>query len=95
MNESLAAATAADLMDDLRRLSTLEREFLHRWRCELGMMSATPQLARLFDRILRLAALEAKAQRDRDAAVLAEIEREEFGDRSPAGEDPCSEPDTD
>ena len=88
MNESLAAATVADLMGDLRRLSTLEREFLHRWRCDLSLMSFTPQLARVFDRLDRLAALEARAQRDGDAAILAAIEREEFPRPSPEGQAP-------
>src|SRR5688572_27808224 len=78
MNESLREAAVADLMDDLRRLSTLERDFLHRWRCALGVMSSTPQLAQVFDQLQRLAAMEAKAQRDQDAAILAAIERVEF-----------------
>ena len=93
MNESLREAAVADLMEDLRRLSTLERDFLHRWRCALGIMSSTPQLAQVFDQLQRLAGLEAKAQRDEDAVILAAIERAEFQERSPEiraprGEDP-------
>jgi hypothetical protein len=92
MNESLREAAMADLMEDLRRLSTLERDFLHRWRCALGIMSSTPQLAQVFDQLQRLAALEAKAQRDEDVAILAAIERVEFQERSsetpaPRGDD--------
>ena len=83
MNESLREAAVADLVEDLRRLSTLERDFLHRWRCALGMMSSTPQLAQVFDRVQRLAAWEAKAQRDEDAAILAAIEAVEFKRRLP------------
>ena len=78
MNDSLRDAAVADLMEDLRRLSTLERDFLHRWRCALGVMSSTPQLAQVFDRLQRLAALEAKAQRDEDTAILAALEYVEF-----------------
>lgn len=78
MNESLRDAIVADLVDDLRRLSTLERAFLHNWRSALGMMSSTPQLAQVLDGVERLAGLEAQTQRDEDAAVLAAIERAEF-----------------
>jgi hypothetical protein len=87
MNESLREAAVADLMADLRRLSTLERDFLHRWRCALGVMSSTPQLAQVFDQLQRLAALEAKAQRDQDADILAAIENVEFTRTSPGGGD--------
>jgi hypothetical protein len=47
------------------------------------MMSSTPQLAQVFDRVQRLAAWEAKAQRDEDAAILAAIEAVEFKRRLP------------
>ena len=83
MNESLREAAVADLMDDLRSLSSLERDFLHRWRCALGLMSSTPQLAQVFDRVQRLAGMEAKAQRDEDVAILAAIEEVEFTDERP------------
>lgn len=83
MNESLREAAVADLMEDLRRLSTLERDFLHRWRCALGIMSSTPQLAQVFDQLQRLAGLEAKAQRDEDAAILAAMEHLEFQEPPP------------
>ena len=83
MNESLREAAVADLVHDLRRLSTLERDFLHRWRCALGLMSSTPQLAQVFDRVQRLAGMEAKAQRDEDVAILAAIEQVEFTDERP------------
>lgn len=78
MNESLREAAVADLMHDLRSLSSLERDFLHRWRCALGVMSSTPQLAQVFDQVQRLAGMEAKAQRDEDVDILAAIERVEF-----------------
>jgi hypothetical protein len=87
MNDSLREAAVADLMEDLRRLSTLERDFLHRWRCALGIMSSTPALAQVFDRVQRLAGLEAKAQRDEDAAILAAIERVEFPEQSAETQD--------
>lgn len=93
MNESSPETAVADLARDLRRLSAFERDFLHRWRCALGLMSSTPQLAQVFDRVQRLAASEAKAQRDEDLVVLAAIERLEFeprtavtGPRPPTGE---------
>jgi hypothetical protein len=78
MNESVREMAEADLLEDMRHLSTLERDFLNRWRAALGAMSSTPQLARVFDRVKLLAAVEAKAQRDEDAAILAAIERVEF-----------------
>jgi hypothetical protein len=78
MNESVREMAVADLMEDLRRLSALERDFLDRWRAALDTMSSTPQLARVFDRVKLLAAVEAKAQRDRDISILAAIERVEF-----------------
>lgn len=78
MNESSPETAVADLARDLRRLSAFERDFLHRWRCALGLMSSTPQLAQVFDRLQRLAAWEVKAQRDEDLAILAAIERLEF-----------------
>jgi hypothetical protein len=78
MNESVREMAVADLMEDLRRLSALERDFLDRWRAALDSMSSTPQLARVFDRVKLLAAVEAKAQRDRDISILADIERVEF-----------------
>lgn len=78
MNESLREAAVADLVHDLRTLSSLERDFLHRWRCALGVMSSTPQLAQVFDQVQRLAGMEAKAQRDEDVAILAAIEQVEF-----------------
>ena len=34
MNESVREMAVADLMEDLRRLSALERDFLDRWRAE-------------------------------------------------------------
>lgn len=80
MDESVREAAVADLVQDLRRLSALERDFLHRWRCALGLMPSTPQLAQVFDRVQRLAAWEAKAQRDQDLATVAAIERIEFQD---------------
>ena len=80
MDESRHEAAVADLVHDLRRLSALERDFLHRWRCALGIMPSTPQLAQVFDRVQRLAAWEAKAQRDEDTATLAALERIEFQD---------------
>jgi hypothetical protein len=46
------------------------------------MMSSTPQLARVFVRVKLLAAVEAKAQRDHDAAILAAIEQIEFEGQS-------------
>jgi hypothetical protein len=79
MNESVLEMAVADLLEDLRRLSTLERDFLERWRAALDTMSSTPQLARVFDRVKLLAAVEAKAQRDRDITIVAAIERLEFG----------------
>jgi hypothetical protein len=83
MNESLREAAVADLMEDLRSLSTLEKDFLHRWRCALGVMTSTPQLAQVFDRVQRLAGMEAKAQRDEDVAILAAIEQVEFRQQQP------------
>ena len=82
MNEYLREMAVADLMEDLRRLSTLERDFLERWRAAVDLMPSTPQLARVFDRVKLLAAVEAKSRRDHDAAVLAAIERVEFADPS-------------
>jgi hypothetical protein len=80
MDESPHEAAVAGLVHDLRRLSALERDFLHRWRCALGIMPSTPHLAQVFDQVQRLAAWEAKAQRDEDAATLATVERIEFPD---------------
>jgi hypothetical protein len=82
MNEYLREMAVADLMEDLRRLSTLERDFLERWRAAVDLMPSTPQLARVFDRVKLLAAVEAKSRRDHDAAILAAIERVEFADPS-------------
>ena len=90
MNESLREAAVADLMDDLRSLSSLERDFLHRWRCALGVMTSTPQLAQVFDRVQRLAGMEAKAQRDEDVAILAAIEQVEFQEQPPEVAGRCS-----
>ena len=90
MNESLREAAVADLMDDLRSLSSLERDFLHRWRCALGVMTSTPQLAQVFDRVQRLAGMEAKAQRDEDVAILAAIEHVEFQGQPPEVAGRCS-----
>lgn len=83
MDESIREMAVADLVADVRRLSTLEREFLERWRAALDTMSSTPQLARVFDRVKLLAAVEAQAQRDDDAALLAVIDHVEFGAESP------------
>ena len=83
MNESVREMAVADLVADLRRLSTPEREFLDRWRAALAAMSSTPQLARVFDRVKLLAAVEAQAQREDDTALLALIDRLEFGCESP------------
>jgi hypothetical protein len=79
MNKSVREMAVADLVADVRRLSTLEREFLDRWRAALDTMSSTPQLARVFDRVKLLAAVEDQAQRDDDRAFLAVIEQVEFG----------------
>jgi len=87
MNESVREMAVADLLEDMRHLSSLERDFLDRWRAALGMMSSTPQLARVFARVKLLAAVEAKAQRDQDAAILAAIEQVEFEGQSPNVDD--------
>jgi hypothetical protein len=79
MNKSVREMAVADLVANVRRLSTLEREFLDRWRAALDTMSSTPQLARVFDRVKLLAAVEDQAQRDDDRALLAVIEQVEFG----------------
>ena len=79
MNESVREMAVADLLEDLRRLSPLERDFLERWRAALDTTTTTAQLARVFHRVKLLAAVEAKAQRDRDLAILAAIEQVEFG----------------
>lgn len=84
MNESVREMAVADLVADVRGLSTLERDFLDRWGSALHTMSSTPQLARVFDRVKLLAAVEAQAQRDDDTALLAVIERVEFGFAPPA-----------
>ena len=91
MNESLPDTAVADLARDLRRLSAFERDFLHRWRCALGLMSSTPQLAQVFDRVQRLAASEAKAQRDEDLVMLAALERLEFEPRTAVTAPPAAE----
>lgn len=83
MNESVREMAVADLIEDLRRLSPLEKDFLQRWRAALGTTTGTTQLARVFDRVKLLAAVEAKAQRDRDTAILEAIEYVEFGGPSP------------
>jgi len=83
MNESVREMAVADLVADVRRLSTLERDFLDRWRAALDKMSSTPQLARVFDRVKLLAAVEAQAQRDDDIAHLAVVEELEFGCQLP------------
>jgi hypothetical protein len=83
MHESVREMAVADLVADVRRLSPLERDFLDRWRAALDTMSSTPQLARVFDRVKLLAAVEAQAQRDEDTALLAVIEQVEFGCESP------------
>lgn len=90
MNESVREMAVADLMEDLRRLSALERDFLARWRAALDSMSSTPQLARVFDRVKLLAAVEAKAERDRDISILAAIERAEFDGLLPDAECPSA-----
>ena len=79
MNESARELAVADLLEDLRRLSPLERDFLDRWRATLGTTCSAPQLARVFDRLKVLASVEAKAQRDRDLTILAAIDQVEFG----------------
>jgi hypothetical protein len=86
-NESVREMAVADLLEDMRHLSSLERDFLDRWRAALGMMTSTPQLARVFARVKLLAAVEAKAQRDQDAAILAAIEQVEFEGQSPNVDD--------
>jgi hypothetical protein len=78
MHDVMREMAVAELIEDLRRLSPLERDFLNRWRTALDTMSGTPQVARVFDRLKILASLDAKAQRDRDAAILATMERVEF-----------------
>lgn len=83
MNESVREMAVADLLEDLRRMSPLERDFLQRWRAALDTTSNTAQLARVFHRVKILAAVEAKAQRHRDLAVLAAFEQFEFGCSTP------------
>jgi hypothetical protein len=78
MNDSVREMAVADLLEDLRRLSPLERDFLERWRAALDTTTTTAQLARVFDRVKLLVAVEAKAQRDRDLDILAAIEQVEF-----------------
>jgi hypothetical protein len=86
MDESVREMAVADLLQDLRRLSPLERDFLDRWRATLGTTCSAPQLARVFDRLKLLASVEAKAQRDQDLTILAAIDHVEFG--APAPEPP-------
>jgi hypothetical protein len=83
VDESVREMAVADLLEDLRRLSPLERDFLDRWRATLGTTSRAPQLARVFDRLKLLASVEAKAQRDQDFAILAAIDDVEFGAPAP------------
>ena len=69
MSESVREMAVADLVADVRSLSALERDFLDCWRAALDTMSSTPQLARVFDRVILLARVEAQAQRDDDTAL--------------------------
>jgi hypothetical protein len=43
-----------------------------------AQQDGSPQLAQVFDRVHRLAGMEAKAERDEDAAILAAIVLVEF-----------------
>ena len=88
MNGSEREMAVADLIEDLLRLSALERAFLERWRSALATASGASQLVRVLDRMKVLASVEARAQRDRDLAIVAAIERVEFGGESPRVEDP-------